>query len=269
MKLTHKLAGTALLAAIAVAATAPGATKAADPNHPGQGDGEIEFVSKTYGTYDPSGVVPPTYNSSQSTVDTDSTALLDGPFLVQGMSKLVFDSQEATTGTVTSWAKPTTANPLGANDHVEGRANWVQFKDDRQVDDHGYELQAVISQNFQFNDTAKGRVRNITGAQITYNNAKLVADKENEALKPSSTGLNRSTTINEDNAELVFKNSENTKGRGRYAIYFGDAESATEKPNESIRLDIPANQADEIMTGKYVAKIQWTLSATPAPTPAP
>ncbi|MBM7687880.1 hypothetical protein BCR24_01940 [Enterococcus ureilyticus] len=266
MKLTHKLAGTALLAAIAVAATAPGVTKAADPAAPGVGEGEIEFTSKTYGTYDTTGVVPPNY-TSQSTVDTDSTALLDGPFLVQGMSKLVFNSQSATTGAVTSWAKPTTANAntSGATDKVDGRANWVQFKDDRQVDDHGYELKAVISQNFQFNDTAKGKIRNIKGAQITYGNANLVADKDNEALKPSSTGLNRATTVNETGSELIFKNQEENKGRGRYAVYFGDAEDATQKPEESVKLDLPANQAEEIMNGKYVAKITWTLEATPKP----
>ncbi|WP_375178718.1 WxL domain-containing protein [Enterococcus rotai] len=265
MKLTHKLAGTALLAAIAVAATAPGVTKAADPAAPGVGEGEIEFTSKTYGTYDTSGVVPPNY-TSQSTIDTDSTALLDGPFLVQGMSKLVFNSQSATTGAVTSWAKPTTANAntVGATDKVEGRANWVQFKDDRQVDDHGYELKAIISQNFQFNDTAKGKIRNIKGAQITYGNAHLVADKDNESLKPTS-GIVPAATVNETNSEIVFKNREETKGRGRYAVYFGDAEATkpTEKPEESVKLDLPANQAEEIMNGKYVAKITWTLEATP------
>ncbi|WP_430601946.1 hypothetical protein IGJ02_002110 [Enterococcus sp. DIV0724b] len=263
MKLTHKLAGTALLAAVAVAATAPGVTKAADPAAPGVGEGEIEFTSKTYGSYDSSGVVPPDY-TSQSTIDTDSTALLDGPFLVQGMSKLVFNSQSATTGAVTSWAQPTKAN-AGMTNEVDNRANWVQFKDDRQVDDHGYELKAVISQNFQFNDTEKGKVRNIKGAQITYGNANLVADKDNESLKPSSTGLNKAAKVNETGSELVFKNTEETKGRGRYAVYFGDALDDTQPANESVKLDLPANQAEEIMNGKYVAKITWTLEATPKP----
>ncbi|MFD1899277.1 WxL domain-containing protein [Enterococcus termitis] len=267
MKLTHKLAGTALLAALAVAAAGP-ATKAADPNKPGVGEGEIEFTSKTYETYDTSGVVPPN-TDSQSTRDTDSTALLDGEFLVQGMSKLVFNSQAATTGAVTSWAKPTTANPTTASDHVPARANWVQFKDDRQTDDHTYELTAKITRNFQFNDTAKGKVRNITGAEITYGNPILVADAENESLKPSSNGI-KTAVVNETTPAAVFTNTDGTeangsKGRGRYAVYFGDIDNPAKKAEESVKLEIPSNQAQEIMNGKYVAEITWTLSETPLP----
>ncbi|OTN89909.1 hypothetical protein A5819_002407 [Enterococcus sp. 7E2_DIV0204] len=269
MKLTHKLCGAALLAVLGVAIAAPGATKAA-PDHSKAGEGEIQFTKATYGSYDSTGGVVPPDTSSQSTTDTDPTKLLDGEFVVQGMSKLVFNEQQATTGAIKSWAKPTTANKVGADDHVARRANWVQFKDDRLVDDRTYELSATLVDSdgkgaFKFEDTANSKTRSIKGATIDYKNTRLEAHKDNLALAPSTSGLQPTLHLAENTkAKLLTVNENNTgKGRGKYAVYFGDVINPANSDKESIELSIPANQADDIRDGKYVATILWTLSETP------
>lgn len=269
MKLTHKLCGAALLAVLGVAVAAPGATKAA-PDHSKPGEGEIEFTKATYESYDSTGGVIPPDTSSQSTTDTDPTKLLDGEFVVQGMSKLVFNEQAAVTGAIKSWAKPTTANPPLAGDHVPDRANWVQFKDDRLVDDRTYELSATLVDPdnkgaFKFTDGSK--TRSISGATIDYKNANLVAHEDNVALMPNVNGINQTIKLVENTRTKVFTATENNtgKGRGKYAVYFGDAlaQDNTKKSGESIQLNIPKNQAEDVRTGKYVATILWTLSETP------
>ncbi|ALS38585.1 hypothetical protein ABID30_001334 [Enterococcus rotai] len=268
MKLTHKLCGAALLAVLGVAVAAPGATKAA-PDHSKAGEGEIQFTKATYGSYDSTGGVVPRDTSSQSTTDTDPTKLLDGEFVVQGMSKLVFTEQQATTGAIKSWAKPTTAND-GATDgsYVERRANWVQFKDDRLVDNRTYELSATLVDPdgkgaFEFDDN--GKKRRIAGATIDYKNTDLVAHEDNVSLKPSTSGLKPTLHLAENTRKQLFTVNENNtgKGRGKYAVYFGDTLNPAQLDSESIELSIPANQSDDIRDGKYVATILWTLSETP------
>ncbi|WP_207696621.1 hypothetical protein DOK67_0002320 [Enterococcus sp. DIV0212c] len=254
MKLTHKLTGAVLLAAVGIAAAVPGVTKAAErDDHTGFGD--IEFTKESYGSWDTTGgVVPP--NSTDSTRDT-THSLRDGEFVVQGMSRLDFGSQTVTLGKVNAWAKPTTANPTAEDGtKVEGRGNWVQFKDDRITEDHKYELSAQITTPFTTTKDKK-----LTGATIHYTNAMLVADKDNEKLKP--TVLPKDALVNETERTAVFTNTEAAKGRGRYAVYFGEKGNTAKAADKSVELEIPGDQADEITTGKYTATITWTLSDTP------
>ncbi|MHC5228299.1 WxL domain-containing protein [Enterococcus sp. LJL99] len=259
MKLTQKLLGTALLATVAVGAASGinSSVKAADTSR--TGDAEIEFTAKSYSS-DTSGVVPPD-QSTQST--TDTRPLPDGSFIVQGMSKLVFASQEVTTGAVTSFAKPTTAND-GATDGtaVPRRANWVQFKDERLVDNHSYKLSAKISQPFTQTDTAAGKTRTIKGATIQYSNPDLQADEANEALKPTVAYTKMDPLKDTGEVVDIFTNDDSanasSKGAGKYALYFGNTLKDTD--DKSIELNIPQNQAEQIFTGKYKAEITWILS---------
>ncbi|MGM0219251.1 WxL domain-containing protein [Enterococcus sp. AZ126] len=265
MKLTHKLCGAALLTVLGVGLAAPGATKAAEDNSKA-GDADIQFTKPTYGSYDSTGGVIPPDTDKQSTTDTDPTKLVDGEFVVQGMSKLVFNEQAATTGAIKSFAKPTTANDPAAADYVSQRANWVQFKDDRLVDDRTYELTAKLVDTdgkgaFKFDDN--GKIRNIAGTTIDYKNTKIVAHEDNVSLLPSTSGLKTSIHLAENVPAKLFTATENNtgKGRGKYAVYFGD--TLTNTDTESVELSIPANQADDIRDGNYSAKVLWTLSETP------
>lgn len=258
MKLTTKLCGAALLAVIGVATVAPKASVIKADSTTRDGLGEIEFVTATYGSFDTSGsgVVPP--NSTDTTQNTGET-LYDGEFVVQGMSKLDFGQHEAVVGAVEAWAKPTTAN-AGASDEVAGRGNWVQWKDNRTTDDHKYYLGAKITD--KFSTTVNGTKRTLSGSTITYNNPFLVAAKDNESLKPSVLP-NASTSVNENSVSTVFSNTEETKGRGVYAIYFGEKGNAAAPADKSVQLNIPSNQAQEIQKAKYTATITWTLSTVP------
>lgn len=259
MKLTTKLCGAALLAAMGVAVVAPKATVTKAAPDSNSGLGEIEFVTATYGSFDTTGgVVPP--NSSDTTKDTEAP-LKDGEFVVQGMSKLDFGQHEAVAGAVEAWAKPTTANPSGSADKVEGRGNWVQIKDNRTTDDHTYNLGAKITDDFKA--TVNGTERKLTGAQITYANPILVADKENESLKPQSPTLTQNAVVSADSVTTIFSNTEKGKGRGRYAVYFGEKGNTAKPADQSVKLNIPSDQAQEIQKAKYTATITWTLSETP------
>ncbi|MHC5226687.1 WxL domain-containing protein [Enterococcus sp. LJL99] len=263
MKKTTKLYGAILIAVAGIAVATPKATitKAAETDT-NTGAADIEFVEATYGDKDTGGVIVP--NSTDTIVDTD-VDLKDGAFVVQGVSKLDFGKHEATTGVVRAFAKPVTAN-AEKEDEVTGRPNWVQFKDNRSIDDHSYTLSAKITKDFS--GEIKGKARTLTGAVITYTNPILVADAQNAALIPTELkGLATTAAVNNQET-TVFSNVQPDKGRGRYAIYFGEKGSADKDPAQSVSLMIPTNQEQEVQVGQYSATVTWTLAETPQEAPA-
>lgn len=245
MKFTHKLCGAILLAALT---TGTGTVIAAEPDSVMDGNiGKVEFTEATY--------EDETDNPVPDTDEKDPEKQPNGKFLIRKVTPLDFGKAQASaTKEITSFAK--TYVPAG-NSKAES-ANYVRFKDDRQVDDHTYELTAKVTKQFEFKDGET--VRKLDNATITYGHQRLLDAAENGIQNPGEVGLHHDAVVKSGESTPIFTNT-GAKGRGDYFIAFGKLGDDAKPGNQAIKLTVPSGT--DVRTGTYQATVTWTLSETP------
>jgi len=249
MKFTHKLCGTILLAALATTAVT-GTVVAAEPQPDsvmGNNAGQVEFTDATYEAE--------TDNPVPDTDEKDPEKQPNGKFLIRKVTPLDFGKAEASaTKEITSFAK--TYVPAG-NPKAES-ANYVRFKDDRQVDDHTYQLTAKITKQFEFKDGET--LRKLDNATITYGHQRLLDAAENGIQNPGESGLHHDAVVKFGESTPIFTNT-GAKGRGDYFIAFGKLGDTAKPGDKAVKLTVPSGT--DVRTGTYNATVTWTLSETP------
>jgi len=172
MKISTKLAGTALITALSIGAVLPQVVKADDDSLTGKGKIQFTKSSSTSTTQtNPSG-------GSNSGVITDSSAATsnsaNGEFGIDFVTNLDFEKH----GVVTSNSSPNTywaatwVGNTGAKDEQKN-ANYIKFHDLRSTLDHSYEISGEITK--QFTDSSTPELK-LNGSTITYTNAHLIPD---------------------------------------------------------------------------------------------
>ncbi|WP_086315243.1 hypothetical protein A5821_002685 [Enterococcus sp. 7F3_DIV0205] len=259
MKLTHKLCGAVLLAAVGTAVALPNATKA--DNVPVNGSADIEF---TRNTTENTTVTDPTGSSEI----TDWTVTDPGEFGIMTVSPLDFDKHAALDIPAGGkekfeyWAKPATANKGNADQHpIE---NLVQFKDDRSIANHSFKLSAELTKNFTAEIAGEDAVE-LKGSTLTYNKMRLITDIA-PALKPVTPkfGENGSETsaISFGGGSKEFLVNDvaaadgKVKGKGTHQLTFGSQKEGT--AGDAIKLEFDADT--DVRTAKYNATVTWTLA---------
>ncbi|MGX7201315.1 hypothetical protein BCR22_02245 [Enterococcus plantarum] len=266
MKLTHKLCGAALLAAVGIAAALPANTKA-DDGVALEGKADIEFSS--------------TASSSTSFTNTsgsgDDIVTSGGPtsdangFGVSYVTDINFGKHDIVAGAEAGpyWATKWIGNE-GKEDQVEG-SHFVNFEDVRSVADHSYTLSATLSKQFT-TTIGTSTKKKLNGATLSYKNV-AVREQAKEAVTGFEAGAVKDTvTLSEGNIATFIDNANGTgeetfdKGYGRYTLYFGKYEVAAPdatSAEQSIQLTVPKEENTVINNGKYTAEISWVLATTP------
>ena len=247
MKFTHRLCGAILLAALTTA-TVTKTVGAAEPDSIMDGNtGKVEFSEATY--------KDETDNPVPDTDEKDPENQPNGKFLIRKVTPLDFGKSEASaTKEITSFAK--TYAPAG-NPKAES-ANYVRFKDDRQVDDHTYQLTAKVTKQFEFKDGET--IRKLDNATITYGHQRLLDAAGNGIQNPGESGLHHNAVVKFGESTPIFTNT-GAKGRGDYFIAFGKLGDEAKPGNQAIKLTVPSGT--DVRTGTYQATVTWTLSETP------
>ncbi|WP_430607174.1 hypothetical protein IGJ55_000304 [Enterococcus sp. AZ170] len=264
MKLTHKLCGAVLLAAVGVAMATPGITKAADENGDNkQFDGEmnIEFSHDTDKDTDTS---RETLTDSDGNSDTEiiSGEITREPvaarFGIRDVTPLDFGARKAVAdgGVREYWAKNYT-EPKGV------MANNVLVKDGRtDVADHTYTVKAQITT--PLNTMFENEKRELKGATITYNNIGIKTNVDaGIALSEDSLVAKTGIVVGEGTQATFVDNkgeagAPTLKGQGEAYIHFGKLTAEGEQSSEeSVKLTIPKDQT--LFQGKYSGVVTWYM----------
>lgn len=258
MKLTHKLCGAALVAAVGIVAAFPSGTKA-DGNSL-TGGAEVEFTSmsttQTAPTnYSGSGDGPLPTESGATTTDAKG-------FGISYLTNLNFGQQNSVlTADGNYWVKPFDNNTV-ANSHL------VHFEDLRTTATHEYQVTATLSK--QFTTQVGGVDKELNGAKITY----LSVGHRTQGPDQPYVALDDAAVVSqielEKDATVPVVTNKNTagaalyeKGYGKQALYFGEyAVKGVDDLDENIKLTVPRADNPIIQGGKYTAEITWAMSDT-------
>lgn len=248
MKLVKYSAAAALLLSIGAAGFAPEA-KAEDKTYDTQGKVTLEIddsAEQPTDPIDPGKPVTPTDPNKPGT---------SGPLSIDVATNFNFETGKVSTKDATYKAEPTKVDV--GDGKLEDRPNYVQVTDKR-GGQKGWTLSLV--QNGQFK--AKGSQAELDGAEIKIKNIETVATPGTLATAPSTAPetVTLSSTGASTNTILAAAEDE---GGGTWISRFGDADTM----GESVELTIPGKTVQE--ADEYTTSLTWTLSETPANTPAP
>ncbi|WP_430603133.1 hypothetical protein IGJ02_000490 [Enterococcus sp. DIV0724b] len=267
MKLTHKLCGAVLLAAVGVAVAVPGVTKAVDASTR-DGDMDIQF---TRNTEDESDTTHVTITDSEGNLDTeiqsgDITRTVDSAiFGVQDVTPLKFGEH----GVVTDgndrvfWAK----------NYTEDKgvmANNVLIKDNRtDVLNHMYTLTAEITTELttQVPDGDKTVERKLQGATLDYLNIGRKTNVDEALALPEDAIKNKNVQVVFGQATTIVNNDGKVgedvnpdRGQGQTYIHFGKLNAAgTAAADQSVKLTVGKDQT--IFQGNYAGVVTWVMTA--------
>ncbi|MGX7243857.1 WxL domain-containing protein [Enterococcus quebecensis] len=251
MKLTHKLCGAALIAAVGVSIAIPSTTKA--ENNPFKSDMDIQFTRNTADDTDTtrpniSGDDNVSGSITRNPVPVGDFGIMDVTPLSFGEQKVVTDGNDRT-----YWAK----------DYTEAAgvmANNVLIKDVRSTFNHAYTLTAQITKELTatIKDGGVDKTNTLTGAELLYKNLNIQSDAPTE-LRLEDAALSATATVTTAAPTTFVNNTSAVKGQGKTYIYFGKlgAANAT-KSSESVQLKIGKEQ--NIMAGDYKGEITWVLA---------
>ena len=267
MKLTHKLCGAALVAAVGVALVAPNSSKAVDGTGV-EGGAEIEFTSTSVTT-------PPTNPGSGSGSETLPTTSGGGGvtsdaqgFGISYVTDLNFGKHEnmTNTGDETYWAQKWVAtNETG---QTMENSNFVSFEDTRQQVGHAYAIQAKLTTEFQ--SQVAGQTVKLNGVSLTYNNPALIVRGGTDVSVAPTAGLQNGAVVTTNGQTMMLDNTnpaDNEIGYGEYSLYYGKYElgDADGGAGKSISLTIPKADNKVIYNTKYKGGVTWTMSQVPLP----
>lgn len=196
-----------------------------------------------------------------------------GPITIDVVTNLTFPNQKIGVSPAPTKAK---ANPitLALTDGTSvTRGNYVQWTDKRAGNDHKYQIKAAMTKQFT---NGSNKLENAT---ITYSNGFL--NSEMPAANWPAARPELLTLTQDGVGEVVYDNnkaeSTGAQGLGTFYVEYGTSaadtkntlgETSTGLAGDSVELMVPAGQ--NIVKGKYVADITWSIEYTPAPvTPAP
>ncbi|MGX7150143.1 WxL domain-containing protein [Enterococcus ureasiticus] len=247
MKLTHKLCGAALLAAVGVSLAIPSTTKALEDTNKGGMD--IQFARKTTGDIDP--------GHSEEVVSSGKTMSIPGgtykEFGVEGVTPLSFGEVTLAANARTFWAKNWTQEGVGSS------ANYVLINDERLTEDHNYSVSGQITGKL------KAGEKELSGSTLMYSNIHLQSKADASiALPESAVADGKTVTITEGETTPIINSradADKAKGQGRTHITFGyiKATDATAS-DKSVALSIGNDQT--VTQGDYTGEITWTMSTT-------
>jgi len=279
MKITTKLAGTALIAALGMGAVLPQVAKADTDSLTGKG--KVEFTkssSSSTSHTNPSG-------GSNSGDVTDSSAgnsnSSNGEFGIDYVTNLDFEKHGIIASNAspnTYWASTWVANK-GAADEVKN-AHHVTFHDLRNTLDHTYEISAEITRQFNTAESPKEIKEGLElkGSTITYKEISIAPGEgfgKIDELDLTPTGLKQDVIVKFGESTPVLTNTKpagyteprfNT-GYGEYSLMFGKYNAVPEQDTsaKSVMLTIPRGSTNAVINeGVYHAEITWTMSETPA-----
>ncbi|WP_430597645.1 WxL domain-containing protein [Enterococcus sp. AZ177] len=262
------LCSVAVVAAITTGALAPMAANAETEAKSLTGKGEVTYEEDN-GTNNPGDPEIPDGTDVDPGKNPDITINPDGgPITIDVVSNLIFPNQKIGVS-----PKPTTAtaNPVSltlTDGTTVTRGNYVQWTDKRAGNDHKYQIKAAMTKQFTNGSNT------LNNATISYANGFLNSEM-GEANWPKTRPAD--FVLSQDGvSQVVLDNNtaESTGARGLGTFYaeFGtstaDAKNTLEEKStglagKSVELSVPAGQ--NIVKGKYVADITWSIEYTPAP----
>ncbi|WP_207695190.1 hypothetical protein DOK67_0001275 [Enterococcus sp. DIV0212c] len=262
------LCSVAVVAAITTGALAPMAANAETEPKTLVGHGEVTYEEDNDANLPGDPEIP-----DGETIDPDPEKNPDitvnpdgGPITIDVVSNLTFPNQKigVSPEPTTDYAKPITLTLTDGTTMTRG--NYVQWTDKRAGNDHTYQIKAAMTKQFTNGSNT------LNNATISYSNGFLNSEmgKENWPTKRPE-----SLTLTQDGlSQVVLDNSDSTgaKGLGTFYAEFGTStedkentlgEVSTGVADSSVELMVPAGQ--NIVKGKYVADITWSIEYTPAP----
>ncbi|WP_348921138.1 WxL domain-containing protein [Enterococcus rotai] len=255
MKLTHKLCGAALVAALGVAVAIPTTTHAKEGG-PFQVDMDITFEQDT--DADTGSVTTPTDRPSPPPTNIPTTD--PGEFGIKTVTPLTFGTEKIqNTGTPGQyWAKNWKGKSADGKDAES--PNFLEIKDARIQKNHKYQLQAKITE--QFSQVVDGTKENLTGASLTFTNGYIPYTSSEASVALDANNIVPGAVVTDTAAGTIVDNTDENKGLGYTQIQFGKYKTADAQDSEkSIKLTVPATTT--VYQGKYSGKITWNLVAAP------
>ncbi|PZL72811.1 hypothetical protein CI088_09955 [Enterococcus plantarum] len=266
MKLTHKLCGAVLLAAVGVAVAVPGITKAdAEADKQFAGDMDIQFTANDADKTDSS---RPDLTDSDGSADTE---IISGT-ITRPLRPVIFGIQDVTPLSFGKQAIVTDGNDrvFWAKNYEEPNgvmANNVAIKDVRNTLDHGYTLTAKITSPLttMVKDGAKEVEQNLAGATLYYRNIGVKTNVA-EAIALPGSAVKEYATV-EEGTETVFVDNKKPnpgdsvyeKGQGQSYIHFGKLNATGEfASTKSVRLTIGKEKS--IFEGDYKGVVTWVMA---------
>lgn len=260
MKMTHKLCGAALLAAVGLAVVVPQGAKANELT----GSARIQFTSTSSSTTPPtnpsggsntgSGELPTTSGGGGTTTDAEG-------FGISYITDLDFGSHSAVAGQAeaTYWAQ----NWVGknaANETMEN-ANFVNFEDIRQTTNHSYKIEAELTK--QFTGAVDGVEVELNGATITYTKPKVQAQAGYEASQ-LPLGAQTDVTLALNSKQVMLDNTTAStavyeNGFGKFTLLYGTYGTDAD---QAIQLSLPNRSVYET---EYKAGITWSMTVAYQP----
>jgi hypothetical protein len=257
MKLTHKLCGAALLAAVGVAVAIPNTTKAVD--HSLDGKGHIGFTKDT-GTKTLTD--PGSTDSSAVVITSNSTLPVTDPgdFGIIAVTPLEFRSHSVLTTDESFNASLYEANGSDYNPAAPSTTkdiqNFVAFYDGRE----GARTYGLSAKSTEFKDGTKV----LGGTEITYSNIWVSTHAGGEA--PDTLGASQVLKTTGASTKFISNNvaAGGTQGFGQHEINFGEVSKngAVGGADQAVTLSVPKADNPVIVSGDYNAVITWTLSET-------
>ncbi|WP_430597943.1 WxL domain-containing protein [Enterococcus sp. AZ177] len=268
MKLTHKLCGAVLLAAVGVAVAVPGITKAdAEADKQFAGDMDIQFTANSDDNTDTS---RPDLTDSDGNSDSD---IISGT-ITRPLRPVIFGIQDVTPLSFGKQAIVTDGNDrvFWAKNYEEPNgvmANNVAIKDVRSTLDHSYTLTAEITTPLttMVKDGANEVKQDLTGATLLYKNigVKTNVAKEialsGDSVKGEAKVTQGAATVFVDNKKAKPEDTMNEKGQGQSYIHFGKLNATGEfASTQSVQLTIGKEKS--IFQGDYKGVVTWVMAET-------
>ncbi|MCA5012035.1 MULTISPECIES: WxL domain-containing protein [unclassified Enterococcus] len=249
MKLTHKLCGVALLAALSTGAILPTVTHAAEEPLEWAGKGTIKFqddddTGKPIDPKDPDGpeIVKPPVNPAK------------GPLKVIAITDLEFGTNKVTPAAGNGWEYTASASEV---EYVDGTKkvmpNFVQFKDtraDNLANKHKLTAKATTFTNEEGQE--------LKSAELKFNNVTLVNPADQNQV--NTAGVPAAQVLKTDGTTpttFVTQDAED-KGFGQFVLQFGDTDDNTAA--DSVKLWVPSEGNKLSTSSGYSSTITWTIA---------
>lgn len=265
MKLTHKLCGAVLLAAVGVAVAVPGITKAdAEADKQFAGDMDIQFTANDADKTDSS---RPDLTDSDGSADTE---IISGT-ITRPLRPVIFGIQDVTPLSFGKQAVVTDGNDrvFWAKNYEEENgvmANNVAIKDVRNTLDHSYTLTAQITTPLttMVKDGAQEVKKDLAGATLYYRNIGVKTNVAEAIALPGGSVVPEANVA--EDKPVVFVNNKKAgneatydKGQGQSYIHFGKLTATGEEAStKSVQLTIGKEKS--IFEGDYKGVVTWVMA---------
>lgn len=184
-----------------------------------------------------------------------------GPLKVEQVSKLNFGSIEPQAKDSVYYADTVEM------ENGEERGALIQFADVR-ADVYGYTLKVAMTEQFKNTEDKK-----LAGSTIVFNNG-IMKPEAGNGNTPGTFAKESDIVIGEDGEAQEVIKATTDQGKGRYVLEFGQSADfekvdgtvgtgTKDSAKEAVQLKIPNKTSSNMRTGKYTAKITWSLVTEP------